>query len=359
MIKIAIVGCHGIPAQYGGYETLVEYLADYKPVNVELLVYCNASEYAQKPKYYKGVRLKHIHLPSKGIMSSFYDMYTILLSIWRYDKILILGCNCGFILPLLFPFRNKFVLNIGGIEWQRSKYSPVMQKMVRLLMKAAVKNSGHLIADNEGIKDYIKAEYGRADAEVIAYGGDQAKTTPITSEAIASYPFLKNKYAVAIARIQPDNNVEMLLNTFQNAPFPLVYIGNWNVSDYAKNIRKKYSRFDNLILLDAIYDLNILNMIRSNCHLYIHAHSAGGTNPSLVEAMHLEVPVICYGNIFNRYVTEQQTLYFSNEDNLAYIVNNLNEQQQKTIAAKLKQIATNKYTWEIIAQQYYDFVINC
>jgi glycosyltransferase involved in cell wall biosynthesis len=358
-MRIAIVGCHGIPAQYGGYETLVEYLVDYKPANVEVLVYCNASEYVQKPKYYKDVRLKYIHLPSKGIMSSFYDMYTVILSVWRYDKILILGSNCGFILPLLFPFRNKFVLNIGGIEWRRSKYSAIMQKIVRLLMKVAVKNSGHLIADNEGMKDYIKTEYGRTDAAVIAYGGDQAEATPITSEAMISYPFLKAKYIVVIARIQPDNNVEMLLNVFQNAPFPLVYIGNWSVNDYAKNIRKKYSKCTNLILLDAIYDLNILNMIRSNCYLYIHAHSAGGTNPSLVEAMHLEVPVICFDNIFNRYITEQQTLYFSTEDNLIDILNGLDDMQLQVISRSLKQIAANKYTWKIISQQYYDYLTNC
>jgi glycosyltransferase involved in cell wall biosynthesis len=286
-------------------------------------------------------------------------MYAILISVLFYDKILILGSTGGLILPFLFPFRSKFVLNIGGIEWQRSKYSPIMQKISRFLMKVTVKFSGHLIADNQGIKDYIKEEYRRTDPEVIAYGGDQAVFMPVAKEAINLYPFLKGKYAIAIARIQSDNNVEMLLEVFKEASFPLVYIGNWDVSEYARNIREKYINCENLILLDAIYDLQILNILRSNCYVYVHGHSAGGTNPSLVEAMHCEIPIACYGNIFNKYVTEHKALYFLNKEELSEIIRTTKEDVLKENASKMKEIAMNKYTWEIISHLYYNFLISC
>lgn len=357
MTKIAIVGCQGLPARYGGYETLVEYLAEYKPLDVDVTVYCSSKIYtSDKPMTYKGVNLEYINLPSNGLASCFYDMYTIVKSVRKFDKILILGSSGGLILPFYRLYRNKFVLNIGGIEWKRSKYNLLLQKFVRFLMKVSVYSSGSLIADNLGIKEYVKEEYHRDDSIIIEYGGDQAKNEPITQLGIDKYPFLKNKYAIAIARIQSDNNVEMLLDAFVEGSIPLVYIGNWTVSDYAVKIKEKYSKYSNLILLDAIYDIDELNMLRSNCHLYLHAHSAGGTNPSLVEAMHLNVPIFCYGNVFNKYVTGNRTKYFKTVEELNYLIGNMDNFELSLIANDLKRIALEKYTWEVIARKYYDFL---
>jgi glycosyltransferase involved in cell wall biosynthesis len=356
-MKIAIVGCQGLPARYGGYETLVEYLAEYKPVDVEVTVYCSSRIYKnERPLWYKDFRLEYINLPANGLRSSLYDMYTIIKSVDSFDKILILGTPGGFILPFLTRYRNKFVLNIGGIEWKRSKYNFFLQKIVRALMKVSVKNCRYLVADNEGIKEYIFEEYNRNDSTVIAYGGDQARSLPVTPAAMDKYSFLSSKYALALARIQSDNNVEMLLESFKDADYPLVYIGNWDVSNYAIKIKARYSNYSNLILLDAIYDLDELNILRSNCFIYLHAHSAGGTNPSLVEAMHSNIPIFCYGNIFNKYVTEDKTKYFTSINELKMLLKNTNELELTSIASEMKKIALEKYTWEIVAKKYYDFI---
>lgn len=355
--NIAIVGCQGLPARYGGFETLVEYLAEFKPDNVNVTVYCSSKIYTgERPPTYKGVNLEYVNLPANGLASCFFDMYTIAKSVRKFDKILILGSSGGLILPFFKFYKNKFILNIGGIEWKRSKYNLFLQKFVRILMKISVHSCGSLIADNFGIKEYIKEEYNRDDSLIIEYGGDQAKNEPITQIGIEKYPFLNKKYAIAIARIQSDNNVEMLLDTFKEAEIPLVYIGNWTFSDYAIKIKRKYSNYSNLILLDAIYSIDELNMLRSNCHLYLHAHSAGGTNPSLVEAMHLNVPIFCYGNIFNKYVTDYKTHYFLSDVELKQLVKNVNEEELSTIGANMKLIAQEKYTWEIIAKKYYDIL---
>lgn len=359
-IKIAIVGIQGLPPQYGGYETLVDYLSDFTPNNIDLTVFCSSKYYTNKINKYKNANLEYVNLPSNGIWSFLYDSYCIFNSRKKFDRILILGCSGGLILPFLQKYNFKFILNIGGVEWKRSKYNFIMQIIVRYLMKITVKYSGKLIADNIGIKEYIKEEYKRNDSEVIEYGGDQIRINHNFENLATTYPFLKNQYTLALGRIQSDNNVELLLKTFSKTTEIFVYIGNWNVSKYSINLKNKYSKFNNLIMLDAIYDLNVLDVIRSNCKYYIHAHSAGGTNPSLVEAMHYKIPILCFDNFFNNYTTKNKTLYFKNEDELLACLRNLksNSLLTKQISNDLYLIAKEFYTWKSISNKYFNYLIN-
>lgn len=355
-IKLAIVGAHGLPAKYGGYCTLAEYLAEYKPEDFEVTVYCVKSEFEGGPDEYKGCHLVYLDAPARGIMAWRFHGKGIKHAIRNgADCILLCGSNGGFFLPFYHKHRPKFYLNIGGVEWARSKYSAIMQRVVRMLMRVAVCHSGHLVADNIGIKEYIKEEYKRDDSVVIAYGGDQAKKEPASEEIRSKYPFMNGDYAVAIARIQPDNNTDMLLEAFKSAKMPLVYIGNWNVSEYGINTKEKYSSEKNLYLLDAIYEIHELNMIRSNCALYVHGHSAGGTNPSLVEAMHLGVPLACYDNGFNNNTTYNKAIYFKSADDLQKKLDSLTSEHLKENAETMKSLALEHYQWKTIAEQYYDF----
>lgn len=358
-LKLAIIGAHGLPAKYGGYCTLAEYLAEYKPDDFDVTVYCVVSEYDEHPSMYKGVHLEWVDYSARGIMAWQFHKYGLAHAISHgADRILLCGSNGGFILPFYHKYRDRFFLNIGGVEWQRSKFNWFMQRVMRILMKCAVRNSGYLVADNVGIHDYIIEEYGRDDSVVIAYGGDQAKKEDITPDVVEKYPFVKQKYAVAIARIQSDNNVEMLLEAFKDGNVPLVYIGNWNVTSWAQQMREKYSKYGNLILLDAIYDISVLNQIRSNCALYVHGHSAGGTNPSLVEAMHIEVPLACYNNAFNNNTTFNKALYFKDVEDLKTIVAKTTTQEMQKVAHEMKLLAMEHYTWKAIAGQYYEFMRN-
>lgn len=356
MKTLAIIGAHGIPAKYGGYCTLAEYLAEYKPEDFDITVYCVKSEYKERPEMYKGAHLVYVDLPARGMMAWKFHLWCLKDALSKgIECMLLCGSNSGFFLPFFHKHKNKFYLNIGGVEWQRNKYNWVMRNVVRLLMRSAVSNSVHLIADNVGMQDYYVEEYGRRDSVMIPYGGDQAQSAEVTKDAISKYPFLNTKFAVAIARIQSDNNTEMLLEAFKDACMPLVYIGNWNVTPWAKETREKYSKYPNLILLDAIYDIPVLNQIRSNCALYVHGHSAGGTNPSLVEAMHLGVPLACFDNKFNNYTTHDKAMYFKSVEDLKNIIENTSEEQMNTIAKNMKDLAIKHYRWETIAEQYYDF----
>lgn len=355
-LKLSIVGAHGLPAKYGGYCTLAEYLAEYKPDDFDVTVYCVKSEFPEGPSMYKGCHLVYLDAPARGVMAWKFHAKGIKHAIKNNaDCILLCGSSGGFLLPFYYRYKSNFYLNIGGVEWKRNKYNSIMRIIVRLLMKSAVHSSGYLIADNVGMHEYYIEEYGREDSVVIAYGGDQAKKEEISTGTYDVFPFLRGKFAMAMARIQSDNNTEMLLDAFANAKIPLVYIGNWNVSEWAKELRRKYSNNPNLILLDPIFDIPLLNQIRSHCSLYIHAHSAGGTNPSLVEAMFLGVPLICYDNGFNNYTTFHQAKYFRTSNDINNLLKNTSPDEWAEEGKMMCELANKHYQWKTIAEKYYDF----
>jgi glycosyltransferase involved in cell wall biosynthesis len=107
-----------------------------------------------------------------------------------------------------------------------------------------------------------------------------------------------------------------------------------------------------LFLLDPIYNQKELNILRSNCSVYIHGHSAGGTNPSLVEAMYLELPVIAFDVSYNRATTENSCLYFKDAKELIHVVQQTDKPLLKAMGNQLYQIAKRRYTWKVIADKY-------
>lgn len=119
-------------------------------------------------------------------------------------------------------------------------------------------------------------------------------------------------------------------------------------------MKKEYSVYENIHLLDPIYDQNILNQIRTNCSLYIHGHSAGGTNPSLVEAMYLKLCIVSFNVNFNMATTENAALYFGNADDLVQILNDFDngELLTESYGVKMKEIADVNYKWSIVADKY-------
>lgn len=351
-MKLAIIGTQGIPNTYGGFETLTEYLVEHLSSELEITVFCSSADKNEKLKSYKGAKLKYIPITSHGAFGIIYDSISLLLSVFRYDRILILGFGSGFIIPFFRFYKKKFILNFGGLDWKRDKWSPFAQRVIKMAEKFLVKNCYTLISDNVGIQDYIKAEYNR-DSTLIAYGGDQAKYQPISRELVTQFPFLKNEYAFTVTRIQSDNNIEMLILAFKNQNFmPLVIVGNWKSSMYGIELREKYQKEKNIFLLDAIYDREILDVLRANCKIYLHAHSAGGTNPSLCEAMYLELPILAYSSGYNEYTTANKALYFENEIDLRKLMQNIQTFDLKKMGEQLYIVASENYIWENIAKQY-------
>ena len=170
---------------------------------------------------------------------------------------------------------------------------------------------------------------------------------------INKYTFLKSDYAFSVARIQPDNNIDLLLESFdEKSSFPFVLVGNWNSCAYGIDTKKKYINKPNLILLDAIYDHRELNLLRSNCKIYLHGHSAGGTNPALVEAMNLGVPVFAYDCVFNKYTTKFKAQYFLNSNELIEKMASISEEELDKNREDMISIAKKDYQWKSIAEKY-------
>ena len=351
--KVAIIGSVGLPANYGGFETLVEYITKEINQNFDITVYCSAKSFSKKLKTYNNCKLKYINLKANGAQSFLYDVRSIFHALKYSDLLLILGVSGCFILPIIkLISKKKIIVNIDGLEWKRQKWSWFAKIFLKLSERIAVLAADAVIADNKVIKDYVKQAYGKT-AHLISYGGDHCSPRPLSQKTLKKYPFLNAQYAFKVCRIEPENNIEIILEAFSNiSKIPLVLIGNWSKSNFGIEMRSKYDSISNIYLLDPIYDQSILDQIRSNCEIYVHGHSAGGTNPSLVEAMSLGLPTLCYDINYNIETTENAALYFKTTDDLINLIKSTGNDELNIIGVRMRDIARNKYKWYIISKQY-------
>jgi glycosyltransferase involved in cell wall biosynthesis len=248
-------------------------------------------------------------------------------------------------LPIIRLFsKARVVTNIDGLEWKRAKWNYFIKKFLKLSERMAVKFSDVVVADNKAIADYVAVEYN-CNAEVIAYGGDHAVTGALSNA--------DDGYALALCRIEPENNVELILESFSQTSKKLKFIGNWHNSEFGNAMKVKYQDFDNIDIVDPIYDINILFEIRQKCSFYVHGHSAGGTNPSLVEMMHFNKSIVTFDCNYNRASTEDKAAFFENTTELVNLINSSELFENSEV---MKEIAERRYTWKIVKQQYFDLL---
>lgn len=356
MKKVGVIGIVGVPARYGGFETLVENIISYNTSgNIEYTIYCSGKSYskAERLTSYRGSKLEYIGLKANGVQSIFYDIISILKSLCRLDILLVLGVSGCIILPFVKLFsRKRIIVNIDGLEHRRNKWGPKVRKFLKYSEKLAVLYADTIIADNKAIQDYVRNEYGKS-SELIAYGGDHVVCdyTVKSKEILSLNNLREGQYCIAICRIEPENNIRMILEAFAGSVQRIVFIGNWNASDYGKKLRKEYANSANMHLLDPIYDIAILAALRDCCKYYIHGHSAGGTNPSLIEAMFFAKPIFCFDVVYNRETTQNKATYFSSSEQLHEL---LNEPETKYVLQgnDMKEIALKQYCWNFVAKQY-------
>ncbi|ABG60136.1 DUF1972 domain-containing protein [Cytophaga hutchinsonii] len=359
MKKVAIIGTAGVPARYGGFETLAHQLVTNLNDEFKLHVYCSNSYYKkeERVKYWNKARLFYVPLNANGLQSIFYDIVTIIHALFYADALIVLGVSGGIMIPFIKFFTNKkIIVNIDGLEWKRDKWNYFIRKYLKLSEYLAVKFSDADITDNAAIKKYTALNY-KTLSYLIEYGADHTQAVEIEGEDFIKYPFLGNSYAFKVCRIEPENNVHVVLSAFSQMPkHKLVMVGNWNVSEYGKQLKEKYQNSANILLLDPIYHQRTIDLLRSNCSIYVHGHSAGGTNPSLVEAMFLGNAVIAFNVSYNIATTENKAIYFKDEAELISVVTKLTQDQIKANAIRMKEIADRRYTWKEIASKYANLV---
>lgn len=172
MKRVAIIGIQGVPARYGGFEQLVENLIG--DTGVDYTVYCSSRDVPGRDVEYKGARLRYVGWHANGAESVLYDVCCMLRSLRGYDVLLVLGVSGCLLLPVVrLLCRSRIVVNIDGIEHRRDKWGRVARAVLRWSEAMAVRFADVVIADNRGIQEYVREEYGR-EAVLVAYGGDHA-----------------------------------------------------------------------------------------------------------------------------------------------------------------------------------------
>jgi glycosyltransferase involved in cell wall biosynthesis len=352
--RIAVVGTVGVPARYGGFETLAEQLAFHvSPRQAALTFYCQHSAYpelvGQHDLTFQGHRRVLIPLSANGPVSMAHDVLAMLHTtlVERADAMLVLGYSGAWALPLIRLLRPsmRIVTNIDGMEWRRGKFGAGAKWLLRWLESMAVRHSDVIVADNAALVQFARSVYPDLDPLLIAYGGDHT-IVPADKMPIE----LADSFYLSIARIEPENNCHVILEAFNAADnSELVFVGNWAASPYGRELKVRYAGNPRIHMLDPIYQQSVLASLRAKANGYVHGHSVGGTNPSLVEALFHTCRVLAFDCAFNRSTLDDHGAYFSDAAHLCELLRSSVSQE---IPADKVRMLRDRYRWDAIAQEY-------
>ncbi|HET8804234.1 MAG TPA: DUF1972 domain-containing protein [Aequorivita sp.] len=362
-MKIGIIGTRGIPANYGGFETFAEEVATrLVECGTEVLVVGDKGHQYDLISY-KGVEVRKT-LASKPTNPLKFYKESLELAI-EYGAEFILMCGVGG--TMLIPFyKNKktvIAVNPDGLGFKRNKYGWWKKMAFYSQYLVSAKLSEYLICDSKGISTYYKKQFGRnKNLSIIEYG---TYINPFLDKKISREEFIKHEllyipfqYHLIVSRLEPENNVEMILKGFSQAErnFPLVVVGNTNTRHSAELLAYKSK---NIHFIGGVYDREKLQLLRAGSFSYWHGHSVGGTNPSLLEAMGSGNLCICHDNVFNREVVREYGFYFANMNNASDLFTEIEKDQldrESFVSGVLKR-AKNYYNWDLISGKYLNFAL--
>ncbi|HMO18652.1 MAG TPA: DUF1972 domain-containing protein [Oligoflexia bacterium] len=354
-MNIGIIGTRGIPNNYGGFEQFAEFLSvALVKLGHSVTVY-NSHNHIFRESTYQGVNIVHCYDPEyfMGTAGQFiFDFNCILDSRKRrFDIILQLGYTSSSIWSFLFPKNSLLITNMDGLEWKRTKYSAPVKKFLRFAESLAARNSDFLVADSPAIKKYLNHKY-RIESTYIPYGAN-IFSNPDESR-LEHYKLGKFGYDLLIARMEPENNIEIILDgvSQSHGKRPCIVIGSTNNS-FGKYLLEKYKNYSKIRFLGSVYDTADLNNLRYFSNIYFHGHSVGGTNPSLLEAMAANTLILAHKNEFNKAVLEDNAYYFENPNEVQDYVVSLVKDDKETgkIQNNLSRIE-KFYNWEKIVCEY-------
>lgn len=355
-MKIAILGTRGIPNKYGGFEQFAEYLSVGLVKRGHDVTVYNPHFHDYKKKKFEDVNIEYVYSPEDklGAAANFiYDFFCLRDALKKnYDIILECGYQSVSVSYFLTPINKSIIVtNMDGLEWKREKWSPLIKRLTKKFEKWGVKKSHALVSDNEGIREYLLNEYGK-DSYMIPYGAEDFKN--IDRNLISDIEKTGDEYFLLIARLEPENNIEMILDGYvnSNSDTPFLVVGNHHTKygDYLKN---KY-KLNNIKFLGGIYDAEKVNNLRYFSKAYFHGHSVGGTNPSLLEAMACNCLIIAHDNEFNKSVLNGIGLFFENKFDVSEYIKDLKESslQADEFKRENKILINTTYSWDNIINQY-------
>jgi len=350
MKRVAIIGSHGLYANYGGLDQLVKNLTERKSDGIQYIIF-NSADSPRVITVPTGVTVKRLLFKASGFQGLFYDFWSILICFRNVDTILLLGVQGIPIIPLLFFFKKiNVVANVGGIEWERPKFGYLAKNYLRLCFNLSFKYSKTIILDNQYYTTFIPLK-SKAKIEVVPYGGEIDNSLELSDELIKKYPFLPHEYFLSVSRALADNTLEELCASFTNSKHILVLISNFSSSSYGSKVFEKYFKETNIYLINGLYKKNELDLIRKYCKAYIHTHTLCGTAPSLIEMVIARRPIFSIDIPQNRFTLSNIGFFFKTFKEVQDLIQNENDLNDYIPPAELCET----YAWNKIVKQYEDF----
>lgn len=384
MENVFIIGSKGIPGNYGGYETFVDKLTEYHNDVKEIKYHVACKGKDNKEFTYHNARCFNVNVPNIGPAQAIYYDVVALSKCCAYIKknniekaiVYILACRIGpvmkYYVKKIHKLGGQVFVNPDGHEWLRAKWSAPVRKYWKLSEKLMVKHADLLICDSVNIEKYIKESYLKYNLKTtfIAYGADFEKSKlSDDDEKLINWYKDKNlnahNYYLVVGRFVPENNYKTMIKEFMksNTTKDLVLITNVEKNKFYEKLKKEtgFDKDSRIKFVGTVYDKELLKKIRENAYGYLHGHSVGGTNPSLIEALATTDLNLLYDVGFNREVAEDGALYWNlDKMNLANLIDECDKLEVSTIenlSKKAKERIRKEYTWEKIVGKYKNLFI--
>jgi glycosyltransferase involved in cell wall biosynthesis len=356
-MRIAMIGTRGVPARYGGFETAIEEIGQRLVARGhEVVVYCRGAE---DPSQLTHLGMELVHLPAahrKTLETLSHTGLSVghLLGVGRVDTAIVFNAANAPFLPLLRMRGIPVAVHVDGLEWKRSKWQGAGRRYYRAMESMAVRMADALIADAQGIADYYADVFG-AETELLSYGAplqEQPGSTRVEELGLASHG-----YHLVVARFEPENHILEIVQGYHrsDAELPLVVVGSAPYSDdYTEQIAAIAVSDPRITLLGGVWDQEQLDQLYANALTYLHGHSVGGTNPSLLRAMGAGTGVIAFDVVFNREVLGVEGEYFATPEELGDLVRKA-ELVTGDMLLKgwaLRERARTRYCWDEVALGY-------
>jgi rhamnosyltransferase len=394
MQHVYVIGSKGLPGSYGGYETFLDKLTEYHQNNrnIQYHVACKANGDGVSPelrsmpdrfKYHNADCFK-IHVPEVGAAQAiYYDCMALDYCVKHIRRhgiknaiVYVLACRIGpffaHYVSEIHKLGGKVFVNPDGHEWMRAKWSKPVREYWKISEKLMIKHADLIICDSKNIELYIQETYKKYNPNTtyIAYGAETKKSTlsDESTELVNWYKehdIKKKKYYLVVGRFVPENNFETIIREFMKSESKkdLVIISTKNdsllneldsVHGFSKDSRIKF--------VGTVYNQELLKKIRENAYGYVHGHSVGGTNPSLLEALGATELNLLYNVGFNRECAEEGALYWNKEfGNLSDLFNKadaLSSEQISLLGMKAKKRIRDSYSWKFISDRYEEVFID-